>query len=148
MSERHGYCFEDLEVGMTDVFSKTVTEADVTLFAGVTGDLNPVHIDQEFAAQSMFGGRIVHGMLTAGFISAVLGMRLPGPGCIYVSQTLRFKAPVRVGQTVAARVTVQELVPEKRRAIMATSCSVDGNVVLDGEATLLVNRRQAAQAAE
>ncbi|HTO84019.1 MAG TPA: MaoC family dehydratase, partial [Methylomirabilota bacterium] len=106
MNDLHGLYLEDVTLGMTAVYSRTVTEADIVLFSGVSGDVNPVHMDQEFAKQTMFKGRIAHGMLTASFISTVLGTKLPGPGCVYISQNLKFKAPVRIGDTVKARVTV------------------------------------------
>jgi 3-hydroxybutyryl-CoA dehydratase len=123
---------------MAATFAKTVTEADVQTYAGLSGDFNPVHINEEFAATTMFKGRIAHGMLSAAFISTVLGMRLPGPGCIYVSQALKFKAPVRIGDTVTARVEVTGTVPEKKFVTLKTTCSVAGKVVIDGEATLMV----------
>ncbi|MBS0544760.1 MAG: MaoC family dehydratase, partial [Proteobacteria bacterium] len=125
-SELYGYRFEDLKPEMSAALSKTVSEADILMFAGVSGDTNPVHLDGEFAASTMFGGRIAHGMLSAALISAVFGTRLPGPGCIYLSQTLKFKAPVKIGDTVVARVTVKELKPEKRRAVFSTVCTVRG----------------------
>ena len=103
-SEMYGYQFEDLSIGMSASLSRTVSEADILMFAGVSGDNNPVHMDEEFAASTMFGGRIAHGMLSAGLISAVFGTRLPGPGSIYLSQNLKFKAPVRIGQTLVATV--------------------------------------------
>lgn len=140
-AELYGYRFEDLTVGMSASVSRTVSEADILMFAGVSGDTNPVHLDQEFAASTMFGGRIAHGMLSAGLISAVFGTRLPGPGCIYLSQNLKFKAPVKIGDTVVARVTVKELKSEKRRAVFSTVCTVGDTVVLDGEAELLVPAR-------
>lgn len=140
-AELYGYRFEDLTVGMSASVSRTVSEADILMFAGVSGDTNPVHLDQEFAASTMFGGRIAHGMLSAGLISAVFGTRLPGPGCIYLSQNLKFKAPVKIGDTVVARVTVKELKAEKRRAVFSTICTVGDTVVLDGEAELLVPAR-------
>ncbi len=139
--ERHGYYFEDLSVGMTDLYAKTVTDADITLFAGVSGDTNPVHLDEEFAKASRFGGRIAHGMLSASYISTVLGTRLPGPGCIYLGQQLKFMNPVRAGDTVRARVTVVELMPERKRARLKTVCSVGDTVVIDGEATVYVPPR-------
>src|SRR5690606_3751037 len=111
-SEVYSHRFEDHELDMGASVSRTVTEADILMFAGVSGDTNPVHLDQEFAASTMFGGRIAHGMLSAGLISAVFGTRLPGPGSIYLSQTLKFKAPVKIGDTVVARVTVKELKTE------------------------------------
>ncbi len=134
----HGYWFEEMKVGMAASFAKTVTESDIHAFAGLSGDFNPVHINEEFAATTMFKGRIAHGMLSAAFISTVLGMRLPGPGCIYVSQALKFKAPVRIGDTVTARVEVTGTVPEKKFVTLKTTCSVAGNIVIDGEATLMV----------
>ena len=140
-SEVYSHRFEDLELGMSASVSRTVSEADILMFAGVSGDTNPVHLDQEFAASTMFGGRIAHGMLSAGLISAVFGTRLPGPGSIYLSQTLKFKAPVKIGDTVVARVTVKELKTEKRRAVFSTVCSVGSTVVLDGEAELLIPAR-------
>ncbi len=140
-SELYGYNFEDLSVGMSAALSRTVTDADVLAFAGVSGDTNPVHLDAEFAASTMFGGRIAHGMLSAGLISAVFGTRLPGPGCIYLSQTLKFKAPVKLGDTVVARATVKELKSEKRRAVFSTVCTVGDTVVLEGEAELLIPAR-------
>ncbi len=141
MDELHGYYLEDLEVGMTAVFAKTVTEADIVMFAGVSGDTNPVHINQLFAEGSMFKERIAHGMLSASFISTVVGTRLPGPGCIYVTQSLRFKAPVKAGDTVVARATVKEIVPDRKRVTLSTTCSVGETVVLDGEATMMVANR-------
>ena len=142
MREKHGYFIEDLSPEMTAVFAKTVTEADITMFAGISGDTNPVHLDESFAEQTMFSGRIAHGLLSASFISTVFGTRLPGPGCVYLSQTLRFKAPVKVGDTVEARVTVKEIQAEKKRVIFDTVCSVGGKAVLEGEATLMVHRRE------
>ncbi len=143
MNALGGYDIEDLQPGQTASFAKTVTEADILLFAAVSGDLNAVHLNEEFAATTQFGGRIAHGMLTAGFISAVLGNRLPGPGTIYLGQTLKFKAPVRPGETVTATVTVREVITEKRRAILETVCTVAGKVVLAGEATVMTTSRQA-----
>lgn len=134
----HGYYFEDLEVGMEDAYAKTITDADVINFAGISGDTNPVHLNHEFASETMFQGQIAHGMLTASFISTVIGTKLPGPGCIYVAQNLRFKAPVKVGDTVTATCTVTRLIAEKRFIEMDTVCSVGGEVVLDGQATILV----------
>jgi 3-hydroxybutyryl-CoA dehydratase len=136
-----GYFLEDLAVGMNAVSAKTVTEADIVLYAGVSGDTNPVHINQEYAAGTQFKGRIAHGMLTAGLISTVLGTKLPGPGCIYMSQNLKFRAPVRIGDTVHARATITEIIPEKRRVLIKTTCSVGETVVIDGEAMLLVPTR-------
>ena len=141
MDKLHGYYFEDLEVGMHDIFAKTITDSDIVVFAGISGDTNPVHLNHEFASKTMFEGRIAHGMLTASFISTVIGTKLPGPGCIYVSQNLRFKAPVKVGDTVAAHCTVTELMPEKKFVTLKTQCLVGEKVVVDGEATIMVPSR-------
>ncbi len=141
MEEKHGYCLEDMEVGMTAVYAKTVTEADIVMFAGISGDTNPVHLDAHFADRTAFKGRIAHGMLSASFISTVLGTRLPGPGCIYLSQTLKFRAPVKAGETVTARVTVKDVNPDNKRVAFDTVCTVGDTVVVDGEALLLVSRR-------
>ncbi|MDD2990124.1 MAG: MaoC family dehydratase [Zoogloea sp.] len=139
--EFYGAKFEDLAVGQSGVYARTVTEADILAFAGVTGDFNPVHVNEELAAASMFGGRIAHGMLSAGFISTVFGTKFPGPGSIYLSQTLKFKAPVKIGDTVVARCTIKELTPEKRKAKFDTVCTVKGKVVLEGEAEIMVPKR-------
>lgn len=141
MEELHGYYIEDIEVGMTSSFAKTVTESDIVLFAGVSGDINPVHLNHEFASETMFKGRIAHGMLTASFISTVMGTKLPGPGCIYVSQSLNFKAPVRAGDTVTATAVVTAIDRERRRVTLTTECLVGDVVVLDGEATAMVPSR-------
>ena len=130
--------FEDLSVGMTERFSKAVSSSDVVGFAEVTGDRNPIHLSEHFAAKTAFGTRIAHGLYTASLISAVLGTRLPGPGAIYISQTLNFRAPVRIDDTVDVTVTVTELVPEKFRARLRCECSVGGEIVLDGEALVKV----------
>ena len=148
MQELHGYYLEDLAPGMTALYAKTVTDADVVLFAGISGDVNPVHLNQEFADRTMFRGRIAHGMLTASFISTVIGTKLPGPGCIYVSQNLKFKAPVRIGDTVNARVTVTSVDEARGRISVETTCTVGNTVVIAGEAVLMVPRRPASQAAE
>ncbi len=147
VDEYAGHHIEDLSVGMTAVFAKTITDADVVLFAGVSGDTNPVHLNEAFAARTMFKGRIAHGMLSASLISTVLGTKLPGPGCLYLSQNLRFKAPVRVGDTVVARVTVAEVTVEKHRALMHTECSVRGVPVIEGDAMVWVPSRAAATVA-
>lgn len=139
--ELRGLYIEDLKVGQTAAFAKTVTETDIVLFAGVTGDLNPVHLNDDFAAGTVFKGRVAHGMLSVGFISAAIGTRLPGPGSIYLSQNLRFRAPVRAGDTVTARVTVTEIMLERKRAVLQTVCSVRDTVVIEGEATVLVPSR-------
>ena len=144
MDELRGKYLDEITEGMSAVFSKTVTDADIVLFAGITGDTNPVHLDEEFAKPTMFKGRIAHGMLTAGFISAVFGTKLPGPGCIYMSHNLKFKAPVKIGDTVKARVTVSAIDQEKARVTFATTCHVGDKIVLDGEAQLMVPRRPQA----
>ena len=141
MEEKHGLFLEDLAVGMAAVYTKTVTEADIDLFAGISGDTNPVHLDAHFAERTAFKGRIAHGMLSASFISTVFGTRLPGPGCIYLSQSLRFRAPVKPGDTVTARVTIKDVNPDNKRVTFDTVCSVGDTVVIDGEAVLLVSRR-------
>jgi 3-hydroxybutyryl-CoA dehydratase len=140
-ADMHGYYLEDLKVGMTAAFGKTVTEADIMAFAGVSGDTNPVHLHHDFAANTLFKGRVAHGMLSASFISTILGTKLPGPGCIYVSQNIQFKAPVRAGDTVTARATITEIIPEKRRVVLKTVCTIGDKVVIDGEAVALVPNR-------
>ena len=129
---------EDLKVGMTASTGKTITEADILLYAAVSTDTNPVHINAEVAAASRFKERVAHGMLTAGLISAVLGNQLPGPGTIYTGQTLRFRGPVKIGDTVTATVEVTEINVAKQRATLKTTCSVAGKAVIEGEATVLV----------
>ncbi len=138
LDELHGYYFEDMEVGMTDIYGKTITDADIIMFSGVSGDINPVHLNHEFASETIFEERIAHGMLTASLISTVVGTKLPGPGCIYVSQALRFKAPVKAGDTVMARVTVTKVIEEKKFVELKTVCTVNGKTVIDGEATVMV----------
>jgi len=130
--------FEDLSVGMTEMLSKTISSSDVVGFAQLTGDRNPIHLSEHFAAKTSFGGRIAHGLYTAGLISAVLGTRLPGLGAIYVSQTLNFRAPVRIGDQVDVSVTVAELMPERHRARLTCVCKVGDEIVLDGEALVKV----------
>lgn len=147
MNPQNGYDIEDLSVGMSAEIAKTITDADIVLFAGVSTDVNAVHMDEDFAKTTMFGGRIAHGMLSASLISAVLGNRLPGPGTIYMSQSLRFRAPVRPGDTVHAKVTVKEVVAEKCRVVVDTVCTVGDKVVIDGEATLMATSRQKREAA-
>ncbi len=138
-----GLCLEDLSVGQSAARDRTVTEADIIAFAAVTGDENPVHMDQAYAATTPFKGRIAHGMLSAGYISAVLGVDLPGPGAIYLSQSLRFRRPVRIGDVVEAKVTVSAIDPVKAHVTLATVCSVAGKAVVDGEAVVMVSRRGA-----
>lgn len=141
MDELHGYYLEDLKVGLSASYAKTITEADVALFAGITGDDNPVHLNADYAAGTQFGQRIVHGMFSAGLISAVLGTRLPGPGAIYVDQQLSFKAPVHIGDTVVATATVLEIDERRRRVKLETICRVKDKIVAQGVATNMVDRR-------
>lgn len=133
-----GLSIDQLSIGQSASFSKTISESDVYMFAGVTGDVNPAHINESYASATPFKTRIAHGMLSAGLISAVLGTQLPGPGSIYAAQTLRFTAPVHIGDTITAVATVKELLPERNRAIIETVCTnQDGTVVTCGEATVL-----------
>ncbi len=136
MNPLGGYNIEDLQPGMSARVSKTVTETDVILFSGISTDVNPVHLDEEFAKTTTFGSRIAQGMLSASFISAVLANKLPGAGCVYLGQTLKFKAPVFIGDTVTATVTVREVIVGKRRCILDSVCTVNGKTVIEGESTL------------
>ncbi|HYZ34176.1 MAG TPA: MaoC family dehydratase [Crenalkalicoccus sp.] len=136
-----GMFFEDLAVGLTASFGKTITEADIVLFAAVTGDTNPMHLNEEYAREGIFKARIAHGMLAAGLITKVLGTQLPGPGTIYLSQTLKFRRPVHIGDTVTARVEVTALHPERHRATLSTVCTVGGQPVMEGEAYVSVPAR-------
>lgn len=136
MNSLGGYNIEDLQAGMSASVAKTVSEADIVLFAGISTDVNPVHLNEEWAKTTQFGGRIAHGMLSAGFISAVLANKLPGPGTVYMAQTLKFKAPVRIGDTVTATLTVREVFVDKRRCILDSVCTVNGKVVIEGESTM------------
>ncbi|MBF0549207.1 MAG: MaoC family dehydratase [Deltaproteobacteria bacterium] len=132
-----GKTIDQLQVGDAAEFTKTVSETDIYLFAGVTGDFNPAHINETYAQQTFFKGRIAHGMLLAGLISAILGTQLPGPGTIYIKQELNFKAPVRIGDTVTARAEIVGLLPEKNKVTMKTTCTnQNGILVLDGEAVI------------
>ncbi|MDM0042617.1 MaoC family dehydratase [Variovorax sp. J22G21] len=141
MNALQGHDIEDLSVGMSATFSKTITEADIVLFAGVSGDNNAVHINAEFAATTPFKGRIAHGMLSASVISAAIANKLPGPGTVYLSQSLQFRAPVRPGDTVRAVVTVTEVLHGKRRARLSTQCRVGELLVIDGEALVMTTAR-------
>jgi len=130
-----GKSIDELTVGDVAEFSKTVSESDIYLYAGITGDFNPAHIDEAYASGTFFKTRIAHGMLSAGFISTVIGTRLPGAGTIYLKQDLNFRAPVRIGDTVTARAEIVEIVREKKRVRIQTTCTnQEGTVVLDGEA--------------
>lgn len=141
MNSLNGYDIEDLEPGMTACFAKTITEADIVLFAGASGDNNAIHINEEFARTTVFGGRIAHGFLTASTISAAIANQLPGPGTIYVSQQMRFLGPVRPGDTVTAEVTVKEVQSDRCRAILGTICRVGDRLVVEGEATVKTTSR-------
>ncbi len=143
MTAANGVFFEDLSLGQEASLSNTVSEADIIAFAGVSGDRNPVHLDADYAAKTMFKERIAHGMLSAAYISAVFGMKLPGPGAIYISQMLKFKGPVKIEDTVVTTVKVDELIPEKRRARFECVCTVNDKPVVEGEAMLMVPARLA-----
>lgn len=134
-------CFEDLEVGLSERIVKHVSSSDVVGFAEVSGDRNPIHLSEHFAARTPFKTRIAHGLYTASLISAVLGTRLPGPGAIYLSQTLNFKAPVKIGDDVTVLVQVEELMEKGNRARLSCVCSVEDTVVLEGEALVKVPSR-------
>lgn len=143
MREYTEYCLEDLEVGMTASLKKTVTTEDVTLFAELTGDNNPIHIDPDYAAQSPFQAPIVHGMFGAALISAVAGTQLPGPGSIYMNQTMKFKAPIYINDTAEAVVTITEIDSKRGWVKCRTDIKVGAKLVTTGEATFKVNKRLA-----
>jgi len=128
------------QVGDAAEITKVITEEDIFLFAGITGDRNPIHISKEFAAKSRFGERIAHGILTAGLISAVIGMKLPGPGCLYLSQTLNFLGPVKIGDEITARAEVIEMISEKRMRLRTRCFNQRKETVLDGEAIIVPPR--------
>ena len=135
--------FEDLEVGQEASMSRTVSEADIVAYAALSGDYNPVHLDQDYAAKTIFKERIAHGILAAGYISALFGMKLPGPGSIYISQTLSFRGPVKIDDKVESKVKLVELITDKKRARFDCVCTVNGKPVLTGEAVLMVPSRPA-----
>jgi 3-hydroxybutyryl-CoA dehydratase len=135
--------FEDLSVGQSAEIARTVGAADIDGFAAVSGDVNPVHIDADYAATTVFGERVAHGMLAGAYISAVLGVKLPGPGAIYRTQSLKFRKPVKIGDTVVARVTVRELEERRGLATLETVCLVGEVTVVEGEAVVVVPRRPA-----
>lgn len=137
------YTIDDLKPGMSAEFTKTVSEHDIELFGEVSGDTNPVHFDEAFASTTPFKGRIAHGVLTASYISTVLGMQMPGPGTIFLGLNIRFKAPVRIGDTVTAVCTVRDVAAEKRRVIFDCICKVGDTVVIEGEATVMPPARKA-----
>jgi len=136
--DMHGYYYEDLTVGMTASHGKTLTDADVLLFTGVSGDTNPLHNNREFASCTPFGEPIVHGMLTASLISTLIGTQLPGPGCIYMEQSLKFTSPVKVGDTVTVSVEIVDISQERPYVILDTECRVGSCVVLTGQAKIKV----------
>jgi 3-hydroxybutyryl-CoA dehydratase len=139
----NGLFLEDLSVGQSAELKRIVTAADIEAFAGVTGDNNPLHLDEAYAATTQFGGRIAHGMLSAGYISAVLGTQLPGPGAVYISQSLNFRRPVRIGDEVTTLVTVAAIDEVKGRVTLTTRCQVAGKTVVEGEAVVMVPKRAA-----
>jgi 3-hydroxybutyryl-CoA dehydratase len=137
----NGYYFEDLHVGQTATLCKTITEQDILMYSAVTLDTNPLHMDEEAARKSRFGGRVAHGMLSAGLISTLLGTRLPGPGTVYLRQSLAFRRPVKIGHTVKAMVEITDLNVARKSATLRTRCMVEEDVVIDGEAIVLVPTR-------
>ena len=141
MNNQHGYYLEDLTIGMESSYQKTITETDIDAFAALTGDTNPVHLDSEYAATTPFKARIAHGMLSAGLISTVLGTQLPGPGCIYLEQQIKFKAPVFIGDTLVATVTVEDINQRRGRVSLKTQCFVDTKLVADGTASMMVDKK-------
>lgn len=141
----HGYYLEDLSPDMEASVSKTITERDIEVFAELSGDNNPVHLDEEFAAGTIFKKRIAHGFLTGALFSTVLGTKLPGPGCIYMSQSLKFRAPVYIGDEVVATCKITGVDNDKGRVTLACDCSVNGKTVLEGEATMMVDRRASSR---
>ncbi len=142
---RTGYFYEDLTVGMSADYSRVISDSAMRLFADLTGDTNPLHFDDEFAERSLFKGRVVHGMCTAALISTVIGTRMPGPGCVYLSQSLRFTAPVYPGDEVVARAVVDRLIPERCRVEFETTCCVGKRTVLSGRALTQVPSRNGSE---
>lgn len=138
------YYIDELKPGMSASFTKTVSESDVQKFGEVSGDMNPVHFDEEYAKRTMFKGRIAHGVLSASYISTVLGMQMPGPGTIFMNVSCRFRAPVRIGETVTATCTVREVNQERRRVIFDCACKVGDKTVVDGEALVMAPERPKA----
>jgi len=141
----HGYYFEDLSVGMDASYAKRITNEDILAFAELSGDVNPIHLSDEFAASTMFKKRIAHGFLTGSLFSTVLGTKLPGPGCVYLLQTMKFRGPVYIGDEVVATLKITALDPDKARVTLACDCSVNGKTVLEGEALMMVDRRAPRQ---
>jgi 3-hydroxybutyryl-CoA dehydratase len=141
----HGYYLEDLSVGMEASYAKKITNEDILGFAELSGDVNPIHLSDEFAASTIFKKRIAHGFLTGSLFSTVLGTKLPGPGCVYLSQTMKFRGPVFVGDEVVAALKITALDPDKARVTLACDCSVNGKTVVEGEAVMMVDRRAPRQ---
>lgn len=139
--QMHGLYFEDISVGMVATFEKRISDEDVAAFARISGDVNPLHLDDEFARQTRAGGRVVHGMVTASLISTLVGCKLPGPGCLWMGQTLRFLRPVKAGALVSARAEVVETDVDRQRVRMRTTCRVADDLVIDGEALVWVPSR-------
>ena len=137
-----GMAIDEICVGMSASYSQTITDADIKSFAGISGDNNPVHMNEEYAAESRFGKRIAHGFISASFFSALFGTRIPGPGCVYVSQNLNFKKPVYIGDTVTASVIVTNIDKDKNRVFFDTVCKVKGKTVIDGKAELYIPERK------
>ena len=138
-----GLYFEDLSEGQSAEMTRVASAAVVEAFAEVSGDVNPIHLDEAYAKTTSFGGRIAHGALAAAYISAVIGAKLPGPGAVFLTQSLRFRRPVRLGDAVTARVTIKQLIPQRAHAILTTVCEANGKTVVDGEALVMVPRRPA-----
>jgi 3-hydroxybutyryl-CoA dehydratase len=143
MTYKEGYKFEDLSLGMTHETHHVITEKDIELFAEVSGDRNPLHMDEEFAKKTAFGQRIAHGALTASYISGILGNDLPGPGSIFVGLNMRFRRPVYIGSNVIVRVEVTEMIERGNRVTLKVSCNVDGKAAISGEAKVMVPNRDA-----
>lgn len=138
----HGFYIEDLKIGQEEILAKTITEADIILFAGLTGDNNPVHTSDDFASKTIFKKKVAHGFLTASLISNVIGTKLPGPGSIYIKQSLSFLAPVYCGDNIIVRVIVKEVNSKNNRVKLSTFCEKNGKKILDGEAEILVRSRK------
>jgi 3-hydroxybutyryl-CoA dehydratase len=143
MTYKEGYKYEDLSLGMTHETHHVITEKDIELFAEVSGDRNPLHMDEEFAKKTAFGQRIAHGALTASYISGILGNDLPGPGSIFVGLSMRFRRPVYIGSKVIVRVEVTEMIERGNRVTLKVSCNVDGKAAISGEAIVMVPNRDA-----
>jgi len=141
VANQHGYYLEDLSIGMTSSFKKTILAKDIDAFAMITGDTNPVHLDEEYAATTPFKARIAHGMMSAGLISTVLGTQLPGPGCIYLDQQIKFRAPVFIEDTVVATVTIEDINQRRGRVTLKTQCFVNDKLVADGTASMMVDKK-------